>query len=584
MATRIRDLFGGGKDRPEGVVQHTVGNALVVHAEDAISPEAQSLALSMIEDAENDVVVLDLGDGMPISAWESMAGSAAAPPPRHPADRLRPARQLRGDGRSVAVRAAQPHSHRPGRRPGPRLGRHAVRPLRPGQRLGAVPARPPAGLGRQALSDAGDGTGPRSTTGRPAPPPRSSRSRPGSGSTATATRRWSTRNGSGSPRRAVPAGDDDGAAGLPRHAAAVARRRGALLARARRGEPAAGALRAVRRGPDTRGRGVRPGAGRPAEHRGHLLHRRAGRQPAAVRDPDGAARTARSAGRRSPSNSATRPRAHPNSRARRPTVLSHRPPLAGAEEIAPRVYWFAPDAVVEVVQAGLWVRSDRRAEERRAGPRRDARRRRAARSSSTTPCSSSARPDAGAGARTWRARVDGMAGASGALMPASVLVPGASRPGRAQRGPRRRTRSPPWSSTSPVELGSTCVEVAGARPCRWQRWSSRRPWVPAPSGRSALPYVPAPSPPVGCSPQSRPRLAPVGRVAEPAAPAGLVPPAEPCWRLARPDARPRAGSRRRAVGAARPDRPCCPSRAAVQPLAHGRASGPGRAGGPRRAA
>ncbi|MGM1060383.1 hypothetical protein [Saccharothrix sp. Mg75] len=39
-----------------------------------------------------------------------------------------------------------------------------------------------------------------------------------------------------------------------------------------------------------------------------------------------------------------------------PRLLSHRPPVAGVTEVGPATYWYAPDAVVEVVQAGLWVR------------------------------------------------------------------------------------------------------------------------------------------------------------------------------------------------------------------------------------
>src|SRR5690242_9611498 len=75
MAPGIRDLLRGARGEPGGaVVQHTVGNALVLHADETISAEAQSLALSVVEDTENDVVVLDLGSGLPISSWESMAG------------------------------------------------------------------------------------------------------------------------------------------------------------------------------------------------------------------------------------------------------------------------------------------------------------------------------------------------------------------------------------------------------------------------------------------------------------------------------------------------------------------------------
>jgi hypothetical protein len=39
-----------------------------------------------------------------------------------------------------------------------------------------------------------------------------------------------------------------------------------------------------------------------------------------------------------------------------PVLLSHRPPLPGLREISPAVYWYSPDAVVEVVQSGLLVR------------------------------------------------------------------------------------------------------------------------------------------------------------------------------------------------------------------------------------
>lgn len=39
-----------------------------------------------------------------------------------------------------------------------------------------------------------------------------------------------------------------------------------------------------------------------------------------------------------------------------PKLLSHRPPVEGVPEIAPAVYWYAPDAVIEVVQSGLWIR------------------------------------------------------------------------------------------------------------------------------------------------------------------------------------------------------------------------------------
>jgi len=39
-----------------------------------------------------------------------------------------------------------------------------------------------------------------------------------------------------------------------------------------------------------------------------------------------------------------------------PTILSHRAPVPGLPEVSPAVYWYAPDAVIEVVQSGLWIR------------------------------------------------------------------------------------------------------------------------------------------------------------------------------------------------------------------------------------
>ncbi|MCR6487876.1 hypothetical protein M8542_34125 [Amycolatopsis sp. OK19-0408] len=39
-----------------------------------------------------------------------------------------------------------------------------------------------------------------------------------------------------------------------------------------------------------------------------------------------------------------------------PRVLDHRPPISGLKEIEPAVYWYSPDAVLEVVQSGLLLR------------------------------------------------------------------------------------------------------------------------------------------------------------------------------------------------------------------------------------
>jgi hypothetical protein len=40
-----------------------------------------------------------------------------------------------------------------------------------------------------------------------------------------------------------------------------------------------------------------------------------------------------------------------------PSVVSHRPPIAGLPELSPRVYGYASGVVLEVVQSGLWLRA-----------------------------------------------------------------------------------------------------------------------------------------------------------------------------------------------------------------------------------
>ncbi|MFG3684037.1 hypothetical protein ACGF5H_28445 [Micromonospora chalcea] len=422
MATRIRDLFGGGKDRPGGVVQHTVGNALVVHVEDAISPEAQSLALSMIEDAENDVVVLDLGDGMPISAWESMAGvlprrrrgirlvacgrhgNSAAMAGQWLSERLNRT-VIAPDGDLVRGSAGTLFVHsvpgsgwvrfRPGRPPAWDAKRYPT----PAWDRAAVDTRPssavaeiepiPAGVWIHSNRDPQvvDPQRRRLTAyvpchaetmsvllGCPGTPPLS---------LDDVVRFWRGLDEEHRQRvRFVQFGE----------------------VRMPEGEAFGQAIADLLNTEVTCYTGVPIGSPQKYEIRTVL--------------PDGAFGWAPYALELSYS-----PRAHPNSRARRPTVLRHRPPLTGAEELAPRVYWFAPGAVVEVVQSGLWVRATaepKNAEQVRAAML-DAR-------SGTLVFDDTVH----AAAERMRelaadlaARVDGMAGTGRTLLPASVLVPGA---------------------------------------------------------------------------------------------------------------------------------------------------------------
>ncbi|WP_435233226.1 hypothetical protein [Micromonospora aurantiaca (nom. illeg.)] len=506
MATRIRDLFGGGKDRPEGVVQHTVGNALVVHAEDAISPEAQSLALSVIEDAENDVVVLDLGDGMPISAWEAMAGvlprrrrgirliacgrhgNSAAMAGQWLSERLNrtviaPDGDLvRGSAGTLFVHSAPGSGwvrFRPGRPPAwdakryptPRWDRAAIdtRPSSATAEIEPIPAgvwihsnRDPQVVDpqRQRLTAYVPCQAETMTVllGCPGTPPLS---------LDDVVRFWRGLDEENRQRvRFVQFGE----------------------VRIPEGEAFGQALADLLNTDVTCYTGVPIGSPHRYEIRTVL--------------PDGAFGWAPYALELSYT-----PRAHPNSRARRPTVLSHRPPLAGAEEVAPRVYWFAPGAVVEVVQTGLWVRST--AEPKNAEQVR------------------SAMLDAGSGTLVFddtvhstahrmrelaldlAARVDGMAGTSRALMPASVLVPGAKPASRAEVVIDLETEMRAVGATVPVPA---YVEVAPPAP------------VAPPAADSVVVAVPAPVPPL---PAGREQPAVPPAVPLPVAPALPPPPVAP---------------------------------------------------------
>ncbi|SCF40012.1 hypothetical protein GA0070216_113103 [Micromonospora matsumotoense] len=60
---------------PAAILRHTVGNALVLHARERISPQARSLALTVVEDPDHDIVVLDLYEDPPVGIWESVAAT-----------------------------------------------------------------------------------------------------------------------------------------------------------------------------------------------------------------------------------------------------------------------------------------------------------------------------------------------------------------------------------------------------------------------------------------------------------------------------------------------------------------------------
>lgn len=57
-----------------GIVRSTVGNAIVLSTADAMSEQARDLAFAVRPDDQNDVLVLDLPGEQPIGIWESVAG------------------------------------------------------------------------------------------------------------------------------------------------------------------------------------------------------------------------------------------------------------------------------------------------------------------------------------------------------------------------------------------------------------------------------------------------------------------------------------------------------------------------------
>ncbi|HUQ54863.1 hypothetical protein [Lentzea sp.] len=70
MAIMTRDREAGGEF---GLAKHTIGNALVVYPVGNMTKAAQDLALNVAHDTENDLVVVDLPASSPISWWESVA-------------------------------------------------------------------------------------------------------------------------------------------------------------------------------------------------------------------------------------------------------------------------------------------------------------------------------------------------------------------------------------------------------------------------------------------------------------------------------------------------------------------------------
>ncbi|TDC54793.1 hypothetical protein E1258_23480 [Micromonospora sp. KC207] len=443
----IRDLLRGGRSQPGDVVQHTVGNALVLHHPDEISGEAQSLALSVVADSENDLVVLDLGSGIPIGSWESMAGVL---PRRRRGIRL----VACGERNDTAAMAGQWLSER--------LNRTVIAPdgdlIRGAAGALFVHSKPGSGWVRF----------------RPGKPPAwdSKRYPTPVWDTAATDRRASSSTGEIEP---LPGGVWIHDVRAPE---VVAEHRGRLVADL----PCQAETMTVLLGcpgteplslddvvrfwrdldPDSRLRarfvqygGIRRPEGESfGQTLADLLATKVVCYPGV---PIGAPgkfeiRTVRADGVLGWPPFALElgysPRPHPNSLARRPLLLDHRGPLRWTEEIEPRVYWYAPDAVVEVIEVGLWIRPAEEpgnAERVRATPLDP---------EGITMIFDDTTPNRTARMRELAedlaARIDRGEGQPSALFPASVLVPGQKPGGQAEANLTLAPELPPMPPMPPT--------------------------------------------------------------------------------------------------------------------------------------
>ncbi|GAA0504181.1 hypothetical protein GCM10011581_45290 [Saccharopolyspora subtropica] len=351
---QLRRLRGPSVSPAVPLAKHTVGNALVVHPPQQISDEARALAMSVVPDTVHDLVVVDLPTGLPISAWDAVA------------DMLRRNRRgirlvIGGRSREATALVGQWLSER--------IGRPVVAP-------DGVVFR---GTGGTLFVHSGRGSG-------------WVRFRPGRAP------EWEAKR---FPR---PSWDSGAVDAWPTSSVGIA-------------EPIPGGvwIHSVTRHAELRKHWGRLASGMPCQpdvftvvlgcpgepplalddvarfwHRlsGHDRERVRFVQYGPVRLPDGdvlgqaladllderiITYTGMPVGSPEAPDVYTMcadgelgwqsfvravaylPKTHPAHR-ETPALVSHRAPVEGVEQISPAVYWYTPDAVIEVVQAGLWLR------------------------------------------------------------------------------------------------------------------------------------------------------------------------------------------------------------------------------------
>jgi hypothetical protein len=353
MNLRAKGLPRGSQGALE-VRRHTVGNALVLYLAERISEEAQALALKVAADPERDIVVLDIQGDLPIGVWEAIA--AALPRKRRPVRLV-----VCGKEHDVAPLAGQWLAER--------LNRQVVAPhgrlslgaggsmfVHPGPGSGWVryhPNRPAAWEARRfprpAWDNAVSESWPTSSTGVVDPLPAGAWIHTSRDDAMLAEQLdWLV--------AAVPCDPETftvvlGCPGTPPLSIDDVARFWRSLdtwSRSRvrfarygpvepKGEPSWQLLADLLSSPIGCYTGMPLGSPanpqiRTVDADGHLGWQMFAQELRYV------------------------PRSVPTDKAVTPTIVSHRAPLAAGEQLSPRVYWYAPDAVVEVVQAGLWMR------------------------------------------------------------------------------------------------------------------------------------------------------------------------------------------------------------------------------------
>ncbi|MEU6266908.1 hypothetical protein [Saccharopolyspora shandongensis] len=350
IATLGRQADGGA-----GLARHTIGNALVVYPAGNMTKAARNLAMTVAPDTENDLVVIDLPVSSPISMWESVA--RALP------------RSRRGVRLVIGARSRETTALA-GHWLAERLKRTVLVPdglvvqgaggslfVHSGQGSGWVrcsPGRPPKWEAKRFPRPVWDGAVvpenfPTSARGLAEQLPGGVWIRPiGDDPQLRANRARLIETMPcqpeyltvvlGSPG-GVPLGQDDIALVWRVLPESVRRR-----------------VRFVQYGPMSVPRGVL----------GQVIADAAGQEVVfyagmpvgpAVAPEIFTVRTDGSPGWHTYARElAYRPRAAADAPVGAPTVLSHRVPVLGGQEVSPGVYWLSVDAVVEVVQAGLLVR------------------------------------------------------------------------------------------------------------------------------------------------------------------------------------------------------------------------------------